>query len=219
LRKAYPWHLLTANAIVLGGLLSMAWFGAGNGPSQKVSDPVKTCAGFSAELPVPPPHPEIPAPKVSFPDKLDSETPKEIPTLPKDWLLPEVDQWGDTPEVICDCDMEKTTDWILDAKTVMAPDPIENPDVEAQPLNLEEINKGIDIPLYARDYGFRNRVVIRVLIDEKGNYQGHRGVQGHPSMVYAVSQQIRFLRCRPALYQGRSVASWIYIPYNFSFLD
>ena len=90
----------------------------------------------------------------------------EIPEPPVgycDFQFTEDDYWIE--EIIDDEDMPEVIQW-------KEPDinAFISVDQEAVPVNLDQIRKQVGYPQIARDAGIQGQVVIRVLIDENGNY-------------------------------------------------
>ncbi|RMG69104.1 MAG: energy transducer TonB [Bacteroidetes bacterium] len=91
---------------------------------------------------------------------------------------------------------------------------------EPQPINMEDVRQLIGYPDIAREAGIQGSVVVRVLVDTKGNYSKHRIInQVHPLLAKAVEEQIHLLRFTPAIQGGKPIQFWVNIPFNFILLD
>lgn len=91
---------------------------------------------------------------------------------------------------------------------------------QPQPLNMREVQRRIGYPQAARDAGVGGTVVMRVLVDEKGNYLRHKLInQAHPLLVEAVEQHLSLLEFEPAVQSGKPIKFWVNIPFNFKLLN
>ncbi|RMG57162.1 MAG: energy transducer TonB, partial [Bacteroidetes bacterium] len=91
---------------------------------------------------------------------------------------------------------------------------------EPQPINMDDIKKLIGYPQIARDAGIEGSVVVRVLVDKKGNYARHRIInQVHPVLAKAVEEHVNKLRFTPAIQGGKPIQFWVNIPFNFKLLN
>ncbi|GAB4422136.1 MAG: hypothetical protein OHK0039_37910 [Bacteroidia bacterium] len=91
---------------------------------------------------------------------------------------------------------------------------------EPRPINIDEIKMLIGYPEIAREAGIKGNVIVRVLVDKKGNYAKHRIInQVHPLLSKAVEEQLPKLRFTPAIQGGKPIAFWVNIPFNFILLE
>jgi outer membrane biosynthesis protein TonB len=94
------------------------------------------------------------------------------------------------------------------------PDVFQIVDREPSPINMEEVRNNIGWPEEAKEVN--GRVVVRVLLDEKGSYVKHVVIKDpHPALAKAVTDQLPLLRCTPAIAKGKPVQHWITIPFQF----
>ncbi|TAE56001.1 MAG: energy transducer TonB [Bacteroidetes bacterium] len=113
---------------------------------------------------------------------------------------------GDIPEVIVDNEPE------IDAFVFAEEEP--------KPVNLDDIKKLVGYPQIARDAGIQGTVVVRVLVDKKGNYGKHRIIsQAHPVLAKAVEEHLAKLKFTPAIQGGKPIQFWVNIPFNFKLLE
>ncbi|MDX1907278.1 MAG: energy transducer TonB [Bacteroidia bacterium] len=241
LRKKYPSHVLIGTAIIC---FLMFLFGFGPmifnslvGETQKKNKTMAISIKME-DLPPPPPMdedqppppPKTPPPQVKtvsfqIPEPApeeevdENETIKEMEEL-KDapnigledkegaeegFFTGEIDATGE-PEVIVD-NTPKIDDFIFAEE-------------EPKPVNMDDIKKLVGYPPIARDAGIQGQVVVRVLVDKKGNYSKHRIInQVHPVLAKAVEEHIAKLRFTPAIQGGKPIQFWVNIPFNFKLLD
>ncbi|MEZ4772873.1 MAG: energy transducer TonB [Bacteroidia bacterium] len=92
-------------------------------------------------------------------------------------------------------------------------------DEEPQPVNMSEVQKLIGYPQIARDAGIQGSVIVRVLVDKKGNYTKHKVInQVHPILEKAVTDHIDKLQFTPAIQGKKPIQFWVNIPFNFKLL-
>ncbi|MEL7340987.1 MAG: energy transducer TonB, partial [Bacteroidota bacterium] len=78
----------------------------------------------------------------------------------------------------------------------------------------------IGYPQIARDAGIEGNVVVRVLVDKRGNYDKHKIItQVHPILTKAVEEHIAKLQFTPAIQGGKPIKFWVNIPFNFKLLN
>ena len=91
---------------------------------------------------------------------------------------------------------------------------------EPKPVNMSDIQKAIGYPQIARDAGIEGNVVVRVLVDELGNYKRHKIInQVHPILAKAVEKEINRLKFTPAIQGGKPIPFWVNIPFNFKLIN
>lgn len=246
LRKNYPHHLLTGTVIIgmaaflftFGPLIakSMGFYQA------EVKENEKTIVILNPETLPPPPSideekPPLPPPPrieqevrtIAFQipeptpdDEMDDESAsivlidslKEVPNIglvDRDgadevaFFPGEVDGTGTIPEVIVE--KELSSDIFIIA------------DEEPTPVNMADVQKLIGYPQIARDAGIQGSVIVRVLVDKKGNYTKHKVInQVHPILEKAVTDHIDKLRFTPAIQGKKPIQFWVNIPFNFRLL-
>lgn len=185
------------------------------------------------DKPPPPPPPKVPPPQVKtvafqIPEPTPEEDldPEEDQTIAKvqdlkeapaiglkdqegaeeGFFSGEIDGEGEVPEVI----VEQVPE--IDAFIFAEEEP--------QPINMADIQKLIGYPQIARDAGIEGNVVVRVLVDKKGNYSQHKIInQVHPILAKAVEEHLNKLRFTPAIQGGKPIPFWVNIPFNFKLLN
>jgi len=91
---------------------------------------------------------------------------------------------------------------------------------EPTPINFEEIKKIIGYPAMAKEAEIEGRVIVRVLVDEKGNYIKHTVLKDpHPILTKAVTDKIDRLIFNPAIQNNKPIKGWITLPFHFSLLN
>jgi protein TonB len=101
------------------------------------------------------------------------------------------------------------------------PDPFQFVAVEKepQPVNMDDIKKRIGYPPAAREAGIEGTVLVRVLVDEKGNYVKHIVLQSpHPLLQKAVEKELPSLKFTPGIQAGKPIRVWVNIPFRFALL-
>jgi protein TonB len=88
---------------------------------------------------------------------------------------------------------------------------------EPKPINMDEVQAAVGYPTVARDADIEGVVVVRVLVDEYGNYRKHRIIKtAHPVLSEAVESKIKMLRFTPAIQGGKPIAFWVNVPFRFT---
>jgi outer membrane biosynthesis protein TonB len=91
---------------------------------------------------------------------------------------------------------------------------------EPRPYNMTEIRTCIGYPPIAKKAEIEGKVILRVLIDEKGNYVRHIVYHDpHPILTKAVTDHISLLRCSPAIANGAPIKYWMTIPFTICLMD
>ncbi|MEO0895842.1 MAG: M56 family metallopeptidase [Bacteroidota bacterium] len=86
----------------------------------------------------------------------------------------------------------------------------------AEPLNLRDIRKEIGYPRAARETGVEGLIVCRVLVDTKGKVINHEVIKAEDDLLRrAVENQLYKLTFKPAQKDGKDIAMWVNIPFNF----
>lgn len=83
-------------------------------------------------------------------------------------------------------------------------------------LNYDEVLGNLRYPAMARDYGIEGTVIVRVLVDEEGNYARHVVLKDpHPSLTKTVEKRLPYLKFahEPDL---TPVKSWLTIRVKFN---
>lgn len=247
LRKKYVLHLFTATGIVLAFFLMMILapqFSLG-GEEEQQENIKKTGTITLADLPPPPPVDEEEAPPPPPPPKQPPPKLKQIAfkipePKPKEEIVEEekieenkmldtiravistITQEGEETDIFNAIPGEDDGDG---PPAVIAE---EEPDVDAfvfvseepQPLNMEEVKQIIGYPDVARDAEIQGQVVVRVLVDEKGNYVKHKMVKKvHPLLAEAVENNIHKLKFSPAIQGNRPIKFWVNIPFRFKLMN
>lgn len=92
----------------------------------------------------------------------------------------------------------------------------ENINIEPVPLNMQEVKRRIGYPPVAKEAGIEGQVIIRILVDEQGNYIRHIIAKaGHPILQMAIEEHIKELRFTPAIQNGKPTKFWVNLPLNF----
>lgn len=87
---------------------------------------------------------------------------------------------------------------------------------EPAPINLNELKRMIGYPKEALEKEIEGKVIIRMMIDEKGNYVKHIIIKDpNPILTNAVSSKISALRFTPGIQKGKPIRVWVTIPFEF----
>lgn len=90
------------------------------------------------------------------------------------------------------------------------------PDLEAHPINLDQLRAMVGYPMRARAERLQGRVAIRVLVNEYGLYVRHSVLQSpSPILTEAVEAWIYHLRFIPAFRGRKPVRTWLTVPFDF----
>lgn len=93
-------------------------------------------------------------------------------------------------------------------------------DVEPIPTNMLPVKKEIGYPQIARHEGIQGLVVVRVLVSPEGKVLDFETIKyPHEYLVKAVEEHIPKLTFTPAMLEGKPVAYWVNLPFNFKLLD
>jgi len=85
---------------------------------------------------------------------------------------------------------------------------------------MDEVKNIIGYPDIARDAHIQGQVVVRVLVDEKGNYRKHKMIKRvHPILAEAVENHIHKLKFSPAIQGNRPIKFWVNIPFRFMLMN
>ena len=91
---------------------------------------------------------------------------------------------------------------------------------EPEPLNMPEVRMIIGYPDEARDKNIQGQVVVRILVDEKGNYVKHVMIKSvHPSLDNAVVANLHKLKFSPAKRGEKPVKFWVNVPFRFKLMN
>lgn len=83
-------------------------------------------------------------------------------------------------------------------------------------INYLEVNNAIGYPAVAREAGIEGSVIVRVLVDEHGNYLKHKIIsQAHPLLGRSCDSFVNNLYFTPAVRDGQPVKFWVNIPFHF----
>lgn len=248
LRKSYPRHLIISSGLVLVAFLLIsaapyiqrALYGDGE-EDENANRVVKLSMedlppppALDEEKPPPPPPPKVPPPQIKtvafkIPEPVPEEeleeeeeqTIAEIEELKEAPVIGFEDKEGDDDVGFFDGEIEGDGDV---PEVVVEKEPDINAFVfaeeEPQPVNLADIQKAIGYPQIARDAGIEGNVVVRILVDEKGNYQRHKILNSvHPILEKAVEDKIAQLRFTPAIQGGKPIKFWVNVPFAFKLLN
>ncbi len=93
-------------------------------------------------------------------------------------------------------------------------------DEEPKPLNLGDVRQQIGYPEQAIEQNIQGNVVVRLLVDEEGQYIRHKIItSANPILRGAVEDHVAELQFSPARVDGKAIKFWINIPFSFKLLD
>lgn len=89
-------------------------------------------------------------------------------------------------------------------------------DKEPKPVNLQEVRDMIGYPEEAIKNELEGTIVVRILVDETGDYVRHKIIPEKSNILAtAVSEHVPMLRFLPAQRGDSMVAHWLNIPFRF----
>ncbi|MEM6765780.1 MAG: TonB family protein [Bacteroidota bacterium] len=91
---------------------------------------------------------------------------------------------------------------------------------EPEPINMSALQKEIGYPAPAVMAEIQGVVVVRILVDEKGQYVKHKTIQQvHPLLAKAVEKHIHKLSFTPAIQANRPIKFWVNVPFRFKLMN
>ncbi len=247
LRKKYPMHLLIGTIAVCILVLIYAWIPVSGLFAQEEAEEVKTVAVKitmedlpppppldEEEKPPPPPPPKVPPPQIkTVAFQIPEPTPEEEIDPEEDQTIAEIDELKEAPAIgledkegdetgFFEGDFEEGDGDVPEVIVEQEPDINEFifAEEEPKPVNMADVQKLIGYPQIARDAGIEGNVVVRVLVDKRGNYDKHKIItQVHPILTKAVEEHINKLQFTPAIQGGKPIKFWVNIPFNFKLLN
>lgn len=73
----------------------------------------------------------------------------------------------------------------------------------------------IGYPPIAKDAEITGKVIVRILVDEDGNYVRHIVLKDpHPILTKSVTDHLSILKFRPAISEGKPVKFWVTMPFQ-----
>ena len=91
--------------------------------------------------------------------------------------------------------------------------------VEPYPINMAVVRRLIGYPLKAVDMGIQGQVVVRALVNEKGEITKENWItKVHPLLSDAVQANLHELHFAPAIQGGEYIKFWVNIPFRFKLM-
>lgn len=244
LRTKYPYRLFIALLIIMGvfGLAVALPTIIAAVRKNKDTGPTNVSIELTELPPPPPPDKEAtPPPPPPPPPKPQIKTvafkipePKPADEIEEEQEVVEVEKLADAPNIGLE-NKEGNTEGYFDgdlnveeAPDVVLEEPKEEPaddafifvQEEPKPVNMADIKKLVGYPQIARDAGIQGDVVLRILVDEKGNYVKHKIIkQAHPILAQACEAQVPKLKFTPAIQGGKSIKFWVNVPFKFTLVQ
>ncbi|MDW8332778.1 MAG: energy transducer TonB, partial [Bacteroidia bacterium] len=98
-----------------------------------------------------------------------------------------------------------------------APDEFVAVDKQPAPLNLPDVKRSIVYPAAALDSAVAGKVFVKILVDESGRPVEHRIIKSpHRLLSEAVESRVYDLRFSPAERDGKPIAAWVTLPFQFA---
>ena len=86
-------------------------------------------------------------------------------------------------------------------------------------FDFQDLYKRIKYPDIAKDVGIQGIVVLRVYIDENGEYKNHKVLQTpHPILTKTVEKEIAHLKIKPFTEDGRGRKIVVNLPFRFHYI-
>jgi hypothetical protein len=96
----------------------------------------------------------------------------------------------------------------------------EEVDQRPQPINYQQVKGWIGYPETAYKSGIQGDVILRILVDERGEYQRHEVVDSfHPLLRIPCEVFTQLMVFKPAMIDGEAVACWAEVAYHFEIPD
>lgn len=211
LLRIYTGLLATLSLLLLLGLSSCvtesqdAEEGTAQDQKEAVSLTTENDLPLSSDKEPPPPPPALPPPpsdpgpggKID-PGSMDLEDLDEMPSPDFEDI-----EWGEEEE-------EEPREGEPDPNTFVL---LEK---EPEPLNMEKFRTLVGYPPMAKEAEIEGKVILRVLVDEEGNYRRHILIRDpHPILSKAVEKELPKLKFSPAIKDKQPFMAWTTIPYSF----
>ncbi len=244
LRKKYSLHLLIATTVALALLLVVVFapqiaFASEGDEHDNIRDtgiidladlPPPPLTEDDLPLPPPPPKPPIPIQLQEIAFKIPD--PKPVDEIEKEERIEENNMLDTVKAVISTKSVEGDPTDIFNTIPGEGSGPPaviqdEDPKVddfvfvseEPKTLNMDDVRKLIGYPDIARDAGIEGMVVVRVLVDEQGNYRKHKMIKKiHPILADAVEKNLHKLKFTPAIQGSKPIKFWVNIPFRFELM-
>lgn len=115
--------------------------------------------------------------------------------------------------------LEPESEQIIQQRYAVPPLKAEGIDNEAVPLNLTEVKMTIGYPQEARDLGEQGQILLKVTIDENGDYVEHELLASASDILAEkVQAEIWRVKFNPGLKDDKPVTFTVEIPFNFKLL-
>jgi TonB family protein len=82
-------------------------------------------------------------------------------------------------------------------------------------LNLAYVRSSMVYPKEAKEKGIEGRIVINVLVDQKGNVIKTKYISGEKTFLEEVSSNAVNLKFKPATLDGKPIIMWFRVLFNF----
>ena len=207
LLRIYTGLLATLSLLLLLGLSSCVTESqdAEEEASPSMQNEVSVSSGEELSPSPPPPPPALPPPpsdpgpggKID-PGSMDLEDLDEMPSPDFEDI-----EWGEEEE-------EEPREGEPDPNTFVL---LEK---EPEPVNMEKFRALVGYPTMAKEAEIEGKVILRVLVDEEGNYRRHILIRDpHPILSKAVEKKLPKLKFTPAIKDKQPFMAWTTIPYSF----
>lgn len=242
LRQNYRKHALLGLAIASGLMLVFSFWGHFAGKAESPENPYTEVVFAPTEIPA---LPEVPKEEIVKPPEMpDPPKVQQLEFLPPDPTPLELvdstatmhsvdtlkliqnfgtqDLEGDVIDPFAQMFVEGDeviTDVIVDKKE-LKPDTFVWVDEEPRPINMDEISRVVEYPTILRDARIEGTVVMRVLVDKRGQYVKHIVINSpHPMLTDEVAEHVDKLQFTPAIQGGKPITFWVNIPFSFQLLN
>lgn len=85
-----------------------------------------------------------------------------------------------------------------------------------EPINMRAVQQTIGYPLLAREADIQGTVILKILVDENGDYLKHIVLTSpHPILLKAVEAHVASLKFLPAYQGDKTIKFWLVVPFKF----
>lgn len=152
---------------------------------------------------------------------------KSLTTYQQGWAIGPYQRWDSTGVLTMQADSAEQQTGLSARDSLLAHTRVNQPNIgtaivprlflDPQPTNMLAVKRAVGYPKKALNAGVQGDVVLRVLVDEAGNYLKHKIIGTPPPLLlHAVEAQIATLQFMPAIQEGKPIKFWVNVPFKFT---
>lgn len=85
-----------------------------------------------------------------------------------------------------------------------------------KPKNVNTVRSSIEYPEVFRNNGIGGTVLVKIQLDENGEYMQHTVVSSpYQVLTDLIESKVKMLKFEPATQGGKPVKSWVVVPFHF----